>query len=353
MSTRPTSGRGAVLRGWGAYAPSRVVTNADLEAILDTSDEWIRTRTGITERRWASADESTGDLAVEAARAALVSSGAWAADRVILATTTPDHPCPATAPWVAHRLGLGNVPAYDLSAVCSGFLYGLAAAREAILAGSADRVLLIGADTFTKIVDPQDRNTAVIFGDGAGAVVLEAGAPEGDGRLGDVLLAADGSQTDLIQIRSGGARHRVAEGDPGRYFSMRGKEVFQAAVEGMSHMALAAMARAGWEQGSCDWLVAHQANRRILSAIARALGIPDERIVVDLERYGNTSAASVPMALTHHAHRFAPGDRIVLASFGGGTTWGATTLLWPSDRHPQTLTSTGDLHVHDRHPALA
>jgi 3-oxoacyl-[acyl-carrier-protein] synthase-3 len=323
--------RVAVLAGWGADAPDRIVTNSELENSLDTTDAWITSRTGIHERRWADPGTSTGDMAVRAGRMAMRRAGVTRVDRVVLATTTPDHTCPATAPWVAHQLGLGTVPAYDVAAVCSGFLYALAGAREAVLAGSADTVLVIGADRFTSIVDPADRSTAVIFGDGAGAVVIRAGTPGQAGTLGDVVLGADGSQSDHIMVRAGGARQPLAPSTPhgDRYFAMRGPEVFSAAVSRMANAAATALDRSGWTTKECDWLVAHQANWRILAAVGRAIGIDEDRVVCDLDRFGNTSAASIPMALAHHAAGFRAGDRLVLAAFGGGTTWGATTLTWP------------------------
>lgn len=339
-----SSERYARLTGWGAYAPDLVVTNADLEQRLDTTDAWITTRTGIRERRWADSATSTGDMAVAAGRAALACAGVASVDRVVLATSTPDHVCPATAPWVADRLGLGHVPAHDLGAVCSGFLYALGAARDALLAGSADRVLVIGADRFTTLLDPDDRGTRVIFGDGAGAVVLESCDRGGPGTVGEVLLGADGSAYADIIVRAGGSRQRLTPSTPttDRYFTMAGRDVFSAAVTRIAEVAEQVMARSGWSVTDRPWLVAHQANVRILAAVGRALGLPDDRIVRDLDRYGNTSAASVPMALAHHAHLFRAGDRVVLAAFGGGTTWGATTLTWPGAAPPGA-------HRADRH----
>ncbi|MBD3778962.1 MAG: ketoacyl-ACP synthase III [Micrococcales bacterium] len=326
----PSSSRQAVLAGWGAYAPPHVVTNADIERELDTTDAWITTRTGIRERRWADDSTSTGDLAVRAGRAALECAGVVDVDQVIVATTTPDHPCPATAPWVANELGLGGVPAHDVNAVCSGFLYALSGARDAILAGSADRVLVIGADRFTTLVNPTDRATRVLFGDGAGAAVLHVGGGT-QGVLGDITLGSDGSNKDHIVVRAGGARlpltGQTASAD--RYFAMAGQEVFHAAVTRMVEAARRALEVARWTTDDATWLVAHQANRRILSAVGRALNLPEDRVLLDVEHFGNTSAASIPMAISHNAHRFRAGDHLVLAAFGGGTTWGATTLTWP------------------------
>ena len=326
----PSSSRHAVLAGWGAYAPPHVVTNADIERELDTTDAWITTRTGIKERRWADVSTSTGDLAVRAGRAALECAGVVDVDQVIVATTTPDHPCPATAPWVANELGLRGVPAHDVNAVCSGFLFALSGARDAILAGSADRVLVIGADRFTTLVNPTDRATRVLFGDGAGAAVLEVGSGT-RGVVGDVILGSDGSSKDTIVVRAGGARVPLTDttASADRYFAMAGREVFHAAVTRMVEAARGALDAACWAADDAPWLVAHQANRRILAAVGRALNVPEERVLLDVERFGNTSAASIPMAISHNAHRFRAGDRIVLAAFGGGTTWGATTLTWP------------------------
>lgn len=332
MSAEPV----AVLAGWGAYAPERVVTNADLEQRLDTTDGWIASRTGIRERRWADASMSTGDMAVASGRAALDSAGLDRVDCVVLATTTPDHPCPATAPWVAYQLGLGTIPAYDVAGVCSGFLYAVSAARDAVRSASARSVLVIGADRFTSLLHPQDRNTRVIFADGAGAVVLRAGSAGTPGCLGEVVLGSDGSQWSRIVVRAGGSRAPLTSATPDadRYFAMDGRDVFAAAVTRLTQVAMDALDRTGWSVADCDWLVAHQANGRILRAVGRALGLPEERVVRDLDRYGNTSAASIPMALAHHSKRFRRGDRIVLAAFGGGTTWGATTLTWPGTNDP-------------------
>jgi 3-oxoacyl-[acyl-carrier-protein] synthase-3 len=321
---------GARITGYGAAVPTQVVTNHDLEQRMDTSDEWIRSRTGITERRWATDEVATGDLAVTSGRVALERAGRTAVDRVILATTTPDHPCPATAPWVAHRLGLGQVPAFDLAAVCSGFLYALATARDAVLAGSADSVLVIGSETYSRLVDRSDRGSAVIFGDGAGAVVVERATDGSDlGRIGPVTMYADGSETDLIVVRNGGSRAAHQGGVPDDYFAMQGQKVFTAAVKRMGAVIQETLATEGWSAADWQWLVGHQANARILQALSRHLKLPMDKVVVDLDLHGNTAGASIPLALAHHADRFTAGDRIVLAAFGGGTTWAASSLVWP------------------------
>ncbi|QQQ74606.1 ketoacyl-ACP synthase III [Saccharothrix sp. 6-C] len=308
--------RGAVILGVGASLPGRVVTNDDLAARLDTSDEWIRSRTGIGSRRWVEPGTSTSDLAVDAGARALRSAGTSTADAVIVATTTPDRSCPAIAPDVAARLGMVGVPAHDVAAVCTGFLYGLANAVGLIASGAARTVLLIAAETFSTILDPDDRGTAVIFGDGAGAVVVG----EGEGAIGPCVLGSDGTGADLIQVPAGE-----------RYFRMSGKEVFRAAVDRMSDVALDALARAGLGPDDVDHLAPHQANRRICDAVARRLGLADSKVLADLDEIGNTAAASIPVLLADAAAtgRLKAGDRVLAVAFGGGLTWGATTLVWP------------------------
>ncbi|MFJ8859547.1 beta-ketoacyl-ACP synthase III [Streptomyces sp. NPDC102451] len=327
------------LVGLGSYLPPQRITNEALCERLDTTDEWITSRTGIRSRHWAGPGVATGDLAVEAGHRALKSAGLAAGpdavDLVVLATTTPDHPCPATAPDVASRLGLGPVPAYDIAAVCSGFLYALAAASAHITAGLARRALVIGAETYSTILDPADRTTNVIFGDGAGAVVLSA-APgdDEDGLLLGMDLGSDGAGRDLITIPAGGSRQRATPGtavDDDRYFTMHGKQVFTQAVNRMTESSQTVLDQLGWEADQVDWLVGHQANVRILNAVARGLGIPPERAVINLDRVGNTSAASIPLALADAASNgsLVSGARVLLTAFGGGLTWGAVALTWP------------------------
>jgi len=329
----------AALVGLGSYLPPRRVTNEELATTFNTSDEWITTRTGIHTRHWALPGVATSDLAVEAGHRALKSANLplepGAVDAVVLATTTPDHPCPATAPQVAARLGLGTVAAYDIAAVCSGFLYALATASAQIIAGQAQRVLVIGAETYSTILNPADRTTSVIFGDGAGAVVLSA-VPDADrpGVLLGVDLGSDGSQQNLIIIPGGGSRERATPGEPDpqdRYFTMQGKKVFAEAVTRMGDSASALLDRIGWPTDSVDHLVGHQANIRILKALAQRLRVPTERTVVNIDRVGNTSAASVPLALSDAAAAgtLATGSRVLLTAFGGGLTWGAAALTWP------------------------
>ena len=325
----------AVLCGIGAALPPRTVTNDMLSERLNTSDEWIRTRTGIRERRYAEPGTSTGDLAVEAGGRALQSAGSGAADLVVLATATPDHPLPGTAPAVASRLGLRHVPAFDIAAVCSGFVYALSTAVDAIRAGSAQRVLVIGADTYSSILSPSDRGTAVVFGDGAGAAVLRAGEPDEPGALLGFELGSDGEGADLIMVPGGGSRQRSGGGsvpDPDTaWFTMQGRAVFTRAVDRMEGATRGLLDRIGWPVDSVDRIVAHQANLRILHAITERLDVPRERAVVHLDRVGNTSAASIPLALADAAVSGAlePGHRVVMTAFGGGLTWGSAALVWP------------------------
>ncbi|MFD3742180.1 beta-ketoacyl-ACP synthase III [Streptomyces sp. NPDC058629] len=330
--------RAAVVCGLGTHLPSRVVTNADLARELDTSDEWIRSRTGIRQRHIAEDGTATSDLAVEAGGRALKSAAtsAWtdAVDAVIVATSTPDHSCPATAPAVAARLGLGVVPAFDVAAMCTGFLYGLAVGGGLIAAGTAHSVLVIGAETYSSILDPADRSTRAIFGDGAGAVVLREGDPGEPGALGPVVLGSDGTGSRLIRIPSGGSRDPIRpehteRADP--YFRMEGAQVFRSAVERMAEASLEAVARAGWAREDTDVFVAHQANLRIIHAVADQMRLPRSRFPVHLDRAGNTAAASIPLVLADavNAGTLRPGHRTALAAFGGGLTWGAATLTWP------------------------
>jgi 3-oxoacyl-[acyl-carrier-protein] synthase-3 len=324
----------AVLAGLGGCLPPRQVTNAELAGYLDTSDEWIRGRTGIGARHWVEPGTSTGDLAVEAGGRALRSAGTHQVDAVVVATTTPDRLCPATAPEVAYRLGLAGPAAYDVAAVCTGFLYGLANAVGMIAAGNARRVLLIGAETYSTIIDPNDRTTAVIFADGAAAVVLRAGEPDEPGAIGPCDLGSDGGNSDLIRIVAGGSRQRSAgrRTQPGdHYFQMRGKEVYRHAVDRMGSSALGALGRAGWAVADVDRFVPHQANGRISVAVADRLGIAADRVLANIEQVGNTAAASIPLLLAEASAdgRLRPGHRVLLAAFGGGLTWAATTLTWP------------------------
>jgi 3-oxoacyl-[acyl-carrier-protein] synthase III len=317
----------AVVAGVAGYVPDRVVTNAELSKHFDTSDEWILARTGIASRRWVGPGESTSDLAVAAGHRALATADT-VVDMVVLATATPDHPCPATAPAVARRLGLGEVPAFDVAAVCSGFVYGLAVADGMIAAGTARGVLLIGADTFSTILDPADRATGAVFGDGAGAVVLRAGDPGEPGAVLGFDLGSDGDLASLITVAAGGP-DPVHSAD--RWFAMQGQAVYRHAVTRMTAAARGAMELAGWEPDDVDRFVAHQANARILATVGTELAIDITRVYSNLAEVGNTVAASIPLALADAAAEgvLRAGDRVLLSAFGGGATWGATALTWP------------------------
>jgi 3-oxoacyl-[acyl-carrier-protein] synthase III len=322
----------AVACGLGAYVPPRVVTNASLAKQLDTSDEWIVKRTGIRQRYVVDPGTATSDLAVAAGRRALASAGVERVDLVVLATSTPDRRCPATAPLVADRLGLSGVAAFDVVAVCTGFVYALATAAGMMAVGLGRSALVIGADTFSTVLDPSDRTTRAIFGDGAGAVVLRAGDADEPGALLGFDLGSDGANAELISIAAGGRGELTAERPGAHYFAMRGREVFFNAVLRMSESTRRVLRGVGWAERDVDRLVAHQANVRILHAVATQLGMDRERLTVNLDRVGNTVAASIPLALHDATSRgdLLPGHRVVLTGFGGGLTWGSVALRWPT-----------------------
>jgi 3-oxoacyl-[acyl-carrier-protein] synthase-3 len=329
----------AVICGVGHWLPPLEVTNADLCARLDTSEEWIRSRTGISARRMATDGMMTSDLAVEAGARALESAGGDDVQALVLATTTPDRRCPATAPDVAARLGLTGIAAFDVSAVCTGFLYGLATAAGFIATGLAERVLLIAAEKFTSLLDPHDRTTVPIFGDGAGAVVLRRGSSDESGAIGPIVLGSDGHLNDLITVLPRSAPQPAAE-DPDSertgYFTMRGREVFKLAVTRMGEASAAATTAAGWRMDEVDRLVAHQANARILAALGAELGIPPERRAQNIQHVGNTAGASIPILLAQAAGEgsLVSEQKVLLTAFGGGLTWGAATVVWPDLKSP-------------------
>jgi 3-oxoacyl-[acyl-carrier-protein] synthase-3 len=312
--------RAAVLCGLGSWVPPRIVDNAEIAARLNTSDEWIRTRTGIRQRRVIDPGMSTSDLAVEAGQRALKSANVESVDFVIMATTTPDRPCPATAPEVASRIGVGGAAAFDLNAVCTGFLYALATGSGLVSGGLAERVLVIGADTFSTVMDPNCRTSAVIFGDGAGAVVLRAGAPYELGAIGPFDLGSDGEGANLIMVP-----------DRNSYFAMDGPKVFLRAITHMAKSAEAVLDKAGMRLQDIDKFVYHQANARILHGVADQLGQSRGKFVRNIDLVGNTAAASVPLALAtaSDSGELRVGQRVLLGAFGGGLTWGSTLLRWP------------------------
>ncbi|MGO8669875.1 MAG: beta-ketoacyl-ACP synthase III [Capsulimonadaceae bacterium] len=324
----------AGILGTGFYVPPQIVTNDDLASRMDTSDEWIRTRTGIRERRVAAPDTATSDLAVAAGRHALENAGVEPEelDLIIVGTCTPDHPgsFPSTAALVQHGLGARRAGAFDLGAVCAGFTYALHVAAQMVRTGSMNRVLVIGAETMSRIVNWNDRNTAVLFGDGAGAVVI--GATDEPGYLGGIV-AADGSGAPLLNVPAGGSRRPLCRTRPedgeGTIFQ-NGKEVYRFAVASMADGALAAMASVGISPADIDWFVPHQANIRIIAKAAERIQLPMEKVCVNIDRFGNTSSASIPIALHEAvaAGKIRKGSLIVTVGFGAGLTWGANVIRW-------------------------
>ncbi|HEX3466962.1 MAG TPA: beta-ketoacyl-ACP synthase III [Candidatus Elarobacter sp.] len=324
---------GVRIAGVGHFVPAKVLTNADLERMLDTSDEWITTRTGMKERHVAAPDEPTSHIAYEAARNALANAGVAASDVdcVIVATVTPDYAFPATACIVAAKLGITGKPAFDMEIACSGFIYGLTVASSLIRTGVFKRVLLVGAEELTRLVNYEDRSTAILFGDGAGAAVLEAS--DTDCFLG-AELGADGSNPENLYLpMSGTAGPPLTPEDVAarrNTIVMNGREVFRFAVTKMIDATNVALGRAGIAATDVAWLIPHQANRRIIDAAAKHLEMPSERVIVNIDRYGNTSAASIPMALSEAvaAGKLKHGDVILFVGFGAGLSWGAVAWRW-------------------------
>lgn len=314
--------------GTGSYLPARIVTNDELAQRVDTSDEWIQQRSGIRQRHVAADGETTADLAEAAARKALDAAGVTAAelDLIILATTTPDDTFPSTATKVQARLGMVRGAAFDVQAVCSGFVYALAVADNFIKAGQAKTILVIGAETFTRILDWEDRTTCVLFGDGAGAVVLRAEVGTGsvdDHGILSTHLHSDGRERDILYVDGGPSSTRTVG-----HVRMLGKEVFRHAVTNLAAVVTEALEANGLTPAAIDWLVPHQANRRILDATAKKLALPVDRVVVTLDRHANTSAASVPLALDEAVRdgRIKPGHLILVEAMGGGLTWGSALI---------------------------
>ncbi|MEQ8449975.1 MAG: beta-ketoacyl-ACP synthase III [Nitratireductor sp.] len=321
----------SVVKGVGAYLPERVLSNDDMARIVETSDDWIRQRTGIARRHIAADDQLTSDLGKLAAEAALDNAGVSAdeIDLIVLATTTPDNTFPATAARLQAKLGVTRGAAFDVQAVCSGFLYALTQADNMLRLGQAKCALVVGAEIYSRILDWEDRGTCVLFGDGAGAVVLKA-EQTGDGAGADrgVLttnLGADGRFYDALYVDGGPASTRTAG-----FVRMQGQEVFRHAVKRMSESVEQALAEAGLSLADIDWLIPHQANSRIIDMVGKKLGVPPEHVVVTVEEHANTSAATIPLALTHGVERqlFKPGDLLGLTAMGGGFTWGAALIRW-------------------------
>jgi len=319
----------AQVAGVGHYLPDRVVPNSEFEQTLDTSDEWIRSRSGIERRHFAAEGQTTSDMATRAARAALDDAGLAVADidAIIVATSTADLTFPSAATMVQAELGMTHGFAFDVQAVCAGFVYALTNANALILSGQATRVLVIGAETFSRIMDWTDRSTCVLFGDGAGALVLEAATGTGTNADRGILatdLNSDGRHRDILYVDGGVSTQSTG------YLRMEGKEVFRHAVEKLAATAQTALAKAGLESSDIDWVVPHQANIRIIQGTAKKLGLPMDRVVVTVQDHGNTSAASIPLALSVGKDRgqIKEGDLVVTGAIGGGLAWGAVVLRW-------------------------
>lgn len=319
----------AVVRGVGHYLPERVVLNSEFEASLDTSDEWIKARSGIERRHFAAEGETTSDLATHAARAALAHAGLQAddIDAIIVATSTADLTFPSAATMVQANLGMTRGFAFDVQAVCAGFVFALTNANALIISGQAQRVLVIGAETFSRIMDWQDRSTCVLFGDGAGALILEAQQGQGDVSDRGILAAdlnSDGRHRDILYVDGGISTQSTG------FLRMEGKEVFRHAIEKLAATAHTALEKAGLKDSDVDWIVPHQANIRIIQGTAKKMGLPMDRVVVTVQDHGNTSAASIPLALSVGVARgqIKPNDLLVTEAIGGGLAWGAVVLRW-------------------------
>jgi 3-oxoacyl-[acyl-carrier-protein] synthase-3 len=319
----------AVVKGVGHYLPERIVPNAEFEKTLDTTDEWIKSRSGIERRHFAAEGETTSKLATKAAQAALANAGMTAddVDAIVLATSTADLTFPSAATMVQANLGMTKGFAFDIQAVCAGFVFALSNANALILAGQAKRVLVIGAETFSRIMDWTDRGTCVLFGDGAGALILEAEEGTGDSSDRGILstdLNSDGTHRDLLYVDGG-----VSTGTSG-YLRMQGNQVFRHAVGKLAATAITAMERANVTTDDVDWIVPHQANIRIIQGTAKKMGVPMENVIVTVQDHGNTSAASIPLAMSVGVQncQIKQGDLLVTEAIGGGLAWGAVVLRW-------------------------
>jgi 3-oxoacyl-[acyl-carrier-protein] synthase-3 len=326
-------GRTCSITGVGSYVPAKILTNADLEKMVDTSDEWITTRTGIKERRVAAKDEFTSDMAVKAAQRAMKMAGVTAEqiELIVVATITPDMPFPATACLVQQKIGARRAAAFDLEAACSGFIYGLEIGQQFIMSRTYDTVLIIGAEKLSSIVDYADRNTCVLFGDGAGAAVLQ-NRPNAHGLL-TAVMGADGSKGNLIHMPGGGSRCPATMDSVAaklHYLQMDGRETFKSAVQAMCTAAKEALRRCELDITKIKCVIPHQANRRIIDAVGKRLGVAPEQMFINLDRYGNTSAASVAIALDEvvASGKIQRGDLVLLIVFGAGLTWGAAVIEW-------------------------
>jgi 3-oxoacyl-[acyl-carrier-protein] synthase III len=326
-------GMRACINGWGTSVPEQKLTNADLEQRVDTTDAWIVERTGIRERRVAAPTDTTASLAIEAGTTAIKHAGIPpdAVDLLIVATATPEQPIPHTGAFVGEGLGL-RCGSFDLGAGCAGFVYMLVVGSSLLTTGDLDHVLVVGAETLSRLIDPEDRSTFVLFGDGAAALVLSRSPDEGPGVLA-WDLGCDGSAAGLLEVRAGGSRmpatpETIADGE--QYLKMQGQEVFRRAVRVVADSARATLDRAGVESSDVAWFVPHQANSRIIASAASRLGMEKDRTIVNIDRYGNTSAASIPIALAEAADdgRLRDGDLVLMSGFGAGMTWGSALVRW-------------------------
>ena len=322
------------IAGTGSYVPERVLTNSDLEIMVDTSDEWITTRTGIKERRIAAEDEFTSHMAVKASRKAIEQAGISPSEveLIIVATITPNTLTPATACYVQHELGAHQAVAFDISAACSGFLYAMRLAERMISGGTCKNALILGAEKLSAFVNWDDRSTCVLFGDGAGAALLKR-AREEEGQILAIDIGTDGGQTDLLNIPGGGSACPITQENADQRLStlaMVGTDVFKQAVTRMRDSANSVIERSGLRPGDIKLLIPHQANLRIIEAITKRIEIPEDRVFVNLHKYGNTSAAACAIALdeAHRAQKFGPGDLIVMVAFGAGLTWASAAIRW-------------------------
>jgi 3-oxoacyl-[acyl-carrier-protein] synthase-3 len=329
--------RSVRVSGWGSYVPERVLSNADLERIVDTSDDWIRTRTGISERRIAAPHETTATLGAIAAKRAIATAGLEPddIDVIVVATLTPDYPMPSTAALVKEAIGNSTAAAFDIGAACSGFVFGYATADAYVRSGLARHVLVIGAELLTRFLDFDDRGTCILFGDGAGAVVLSASDEDGGGMAG-VELTTDPDGAYMIWLPSGGSKSPSSAETTKRgehFIRMEGRETYRYATRTLAASTLAAIEKAGWTPDEVDLVIPHQANVRIIEAVAKGLKLPMDRFFVNIHKYGNTSAASVGIALDEAVRegRVKPGDKLVFVAFGAGFTSGAIALEWTAD----------------------
>lgn len=331
--------RFAHITGWGMHVPEKVLTNADISKMVDTSDEWIRERTGIRERHIVSQEQTTATIGAEASLQALNAAGIGPrkVDLIVVATSSPEHLFPATASLIQDRIGAVNAGAFDLLAACTGFIYAMDVAVQSIRSGSIDTALVIGAETLSRLVNWKDRSTSILFGDGAGAFVIQASDQPG-GVLSSVLRS-DGSGADLLHIPAGGSSipassESVSNGQ--HYIQMNGREVFRFATRVMAQVTEDAVEKAGLKMADIDVIVPHQANYRIIEAAARQMKLPVDKFVVNVDRYGNTSAASIPIATCEaiETNRLDPGSKVVFVGFGAGLTWGAMVVDWSSPFQP-------------------